>query len=273
MTAVETAPVIDVDRFLGVAEALALAAGKAIMEVRAQGVTAGTKADLSPVTEADLRAERIILDGLRTQFPQTACVAEEEVAQGRDPGRCGGAFFLVDPLDGTKEFVGGRDEFTVNIALVVAGAPVVGIVYAPARHLLYLGGPQGALEVSTGPDHVACERRAVAVRARAMPPAILASRSHRTPETDAFIASYCDATIVSAGSSLKFCLIAAGQADLYPRFGHTMQWDTAAGDAVLRAAGGRTIDPDGNPLAYGPRDGDPQEAFANPHFISEGAAG
>lgn len=264
-------PAIDVTRFLAVAEELALRAGKAIMTVRFKGIEAATKADLSPVTQADLEAERIIVGGLREHFPDIGCVAEEEMSQGHDPGACNNSFFLVDPLDGTKEFVNGRDDFTVNIALISDGAPVAGVVYAPARHLLYVGGPDGAQEIATGPDHLALSRRKLVVRARAVPPAILASRSHQTPETQAYLERYPDALIVSAGSSLKFCMLAAGQADIYPRFGPTMQWDTAAGDAVLRAAGGRMRTADGKPLIYGPRRGGGGLAFENPHFICEGA--
>lgn len=251
-------------------EALALEAGRAIMEVRAGGASARLKPDASPVTEADLRAEAIILKGLRHAFAAVPCVAEEESAAGIAPRETGSAFFLIDPLDGTREFVAGSADFTVNIALIENGLPVAGVVYAPARNLLYSGGPAGAEEIRTGPDHAALGRRAIRVRPRYAPPVVVASRSHRTPQTDRYIAAIEGATCVAIGSSLKFCILAAGEADLYPRFGPTMQWDTAAGDAVLRAAGGATSRLDGTPLPYGAGAGDPAGGFLNPFFIAEG---
>ena len=181
-------------------------------------------------------------------------------------------FFLVDPLDGTKEFVAQRQDYTVNIAFIVDGAPVAGVVYAPARHLLYRGGPAGAAEIETDAGHAIVSRRPIRVRGRQSPPVIVASRSHRTPETDSYITRFQTSELVSIGSSLKFCMIARGDADIYPRFGPTMQWDTAAGDAVLRAAGGTTRTTKGEPLTYGVRETSGRSHFGNPSFIAEGAS-
>ena len=253
---------------LALFEKLALAAGRRIVEIRDAGVTAELKPDSSPVTEADRAAERVILEGLRRSFPGIPCVAEEECAGGRAPGDLGDAFFLVDPLDGTREFVSGNDDFTVNIALIRYGAPELGVVFAPATRKMFSGQPGNAEETAVGPDFTIVSRHAIAVRCDYHPPLIVASRSHRTAETNAYISRFKDAEIVSVGSSLKFCLLASGKADLYPRFGRTMEWDTAAGDAVLRAAGGMTFTLDGNPLAYGKRNQAGDADFANPSFIA-----
>jgi 3'(2'), 5'-bisphosphate nucleotidase len=252
-----------------VLEDLALAAGRRIMEICEAGVAAERKADSSPVTEADRAAEKIILEGIRRAFPGIPCVAEEECSEGRAPGDLGEAFFLVDPLDGTKEFINRRADFTVNIALVRRGAPELGVVLAPAIRKMYSGRPGGAEEADIGPGFAVASRRPIAVRRGHRPPVIVASRSHRTAETDAYIARFDGAEIVSVGSSLKFCLLASGKADLYPRFGRTMEWDTAAGDAVLRAAGGRTFTLDGKPLLYGKRNQAEDVDFANPWFIAD----
>ncbi|MEO3386072.1 3'(2'),5'-bisphosphate nucleotidase CysQ [Mesorhizobium sp. CAU 1741] len=260
----------DDQTILSVFEPLALEAGRRIMDICRQGFRTEEKADHSPVTRADREAEAIILSGLRTHFPDIPVVAEEESAAGLRPRVDGDVFFLVDPLDGTKEFVAGKGDFTVNIALVRGGEPVVGVVYAPALNTFYSGRPGRAEAAGTDSGHQLVERRAIAVRRRKRPPIIVASRSHRTPETDAYIARFADAKCVTVGSSLKFCLVAAGEADIYPRMSRTMQWDVAAGDAVLRAAGGTTRMLDGRPYRYGPgvvKDDDP---FASPYFVSEG---
>lgn len=251
-------------------ERAALAAGNRIMEIFREGCAVEAKADTSPVTQADRDAEAIILAELREAYPHVPVVAEEEVAAGIGPDSIGDIFFLVDPLDGTKEFVNRRSDFTVNIALVRDGEPVAGVVYAPARHMLYRGVPGHAELLATDASHAPLERRAIAVRAARSPLTIVASRSHCTPETEAYIARFEPAERVSVGSSLKFCLLAAGEADLYPRFGPTMQWDTAAGDAVLRAAGGRTLSVDGGPLAYGAPTAADGRPFVNPSFVAEG---
>jgi 3'(2'), 5'-bisphosphate nucleotidase len=252
---------------LSTLETLALQAGRAIMAVFTSEFAVETKADASPVTQADAEAEAIILAGLRQAFPDIPCVAEEEAAEGIVPPDLGEMFFLVDPLDGTREFVNRNPDFTVNIALIRDGAPVVGVVYAPARSVLY-GGRPGLAFCAQTEDHEPGPRRTISVRSAPAVPYIVASRSHRTPETDAFIASRGTAELISVGSSLKFCLLAAGEADLYPRFGRTMEWDTAAGDAILRAAGGCTRNVDGAPLAYGKRRQPHDCDFANPSFIA-----
>ena len=243
---------------------LARDAGATIMRHYESGVATSRKADHSPVTIADHEAEALILNALDTLAPGIPVIAEEEAAAGRLP-KIGERFFLVDPLDGTREFLDRNGEFTVNIALVEHGAPVAGVVFAPAQDRLFTGAHGiGAFEVSKG------QRRAIL--ARQAPPGGLiavASRSHRDHKTDEILKTYRVAKIVSAGSSIKFCLIAAGEADLYPRHGRTMEWDTAAGHAVLTAAGGRVTLLDGaTPLSYGKS----QDAFANPHFVAWGRA-
>jgi len=240
----------------------AVEAGRAIDHIYSQGFAVSRKADASPVTAADQAAEQLILERLHACAPQLPVVAEEEVAAGRIP-EAGREFFLVDPLDGTKEFIERRGDFTVNIALIREGSPVLGVVLAPARQALF------AADVEAGR---AFRMRASSAReplhVRAAPAAGLtavASRSHRTPETDAYLARYRIAELVSIGSSLKFCLIAGAEADLYPRLGRTMEWDTAAGHAVLLGAGGKVAAPDGRPLRYGKPD------FANSWFVASGA--
>lgn len=254
-------------------ERLALEAGRAILDVRDSGAPAETKADSSPVTEADRAAEKIILKGLREALPGLGCVAEEEVAVGIVCDTSAGTFILIDPLDGTREFIGGRPDFTVNIALVRDGAPLVGTVYAPARGELFSGRPGHATFAEVAPDFSLGHRREIAVRDLPPRPTVVASSSHRTPETDAFIATLGEAELCSIGSSLKFGLLARGDADFYPRLGRTMEWDTAAGDAVLRAAGGQTLTLDGKPLVYGKRNQADDADFANPWFFACGHAG
>jgi 3'(2'), 5'-bisphosphate nucleotidase len=245
----------------------ALAAGRVIQQIYEEGFEVQRKADASPVTRADHAAESVILQHLAGAAPQLPIVAEEEAAAGRIPA-LGSEFFLVDPLDGTKEFIERRGDFTVNIALVRAGAPVLGVVYAPARGKLYAGDTTArrAFRAAVGSFGQAPERLAIHVRPLpATGLAAVASRSHRTPETDAYLSRYRVAELVSVGSSLKFCLVAEGEADLYPRLGRTMEWDTAAGHAVLVAAGGRVDAPDGRPLVYG------KPGFANSWFVASGA--
>jgi len=249
-------------------ERLALEAGHAVMEIYNGECVVLRKADESPVTAADHAAEKIILSGLRVAFPEIPCVAEEEVAGGHLPPDLGNAFFLIDPLDGTKEFINKRPDFTVNIALVRAGVPEVGVVYAPAAGKLYAGRPGKAEMIVAGAEKLTQERKPISMRACGAKPTVVASRSHRTPETDNYISGFGEVDLVSVGSSLKFCLLASGEADHYPRFGRTMEWDTAAGDAVLRAAGGLTRTLDGQPLAYGKRKQAHDSDFANPHFVA-----
>lgn len=250
--------------------AVAIRAGAIILEIRGRGLSVEKKADKSPVTEADRAAEAVITEVLNEVAPEAAVVAEEAVYDGRIP-EIGDSFFLVDPLDGTREFVRGGDDFTVNIGLVRNGVPAVGVIYVPATGKLYAGAVgEGAwrAEVAGG---VVGPRRAMQVRKPPEGPIdVVASRSHRTPETDAFIARFEVGRLVSAGSSLKFCLVACGVADLYPRMGTTMQWDTAAGDAILRAAGGRVMTLEGGPLPYGPGGSPGPDRFRNPWFVATG---
>jgi 3'(2'), 5'-bisphosphate nucleotidase len=244
-------------------------AGGAIMSVYASGFAVRDKADASPVTIADEAAEKIILADLAELAPDIPVVAEESVAAGRVP-TVADRFFLVDSLDGTKEFIGHRDEFTVNIALVENGEPVLGVVLAPARRELFWGDVRArrAGHIDAEPDGT-MPLLGGAMRARVAPAGGLvavASRSHRSPETDAFLANYPVAEFRSIGSSLKFCLVAAGQADLYPRLGPTMEWDTAAGHAVLTAAGGSVTTLEGEPFRYG------KPGFRNGNFVARGRA-
>lgn len=259
------------DKVLQHLEQLAIAAGREIMRLFFSTCAETSKTDLSPVTEADNMAEAMILDGLRSTYHDIPCVAEEEVASAVLPNYLGHSFFLVDPLDGTREFIERRDDFTVNIALIRTGEPAIGVVYAPAKRRLYSGFPGNASSVEISPNLEITRRKRINVRTGVAPLTIVASRSHRTSDTEAFIRQHSDATLVSIGSSLKFCLVASGQADIYPRFGRTMEWDTAAGHAVLNAAGGRVVQMDGTPLLYGKRRQEHDVDFANPWFIAEGA--
>ncbi|TWF56566.1 3'(2'),5'-bisphosphate nucleotidase [Neorhizobium alkalisoli] len=261
-----------VSGMLEIFESAALAAGKAIVEIRQAGAVTHYKADRSPVTEADEEAERIILAALAQNFPEIPVIAEEQVAAGHVPDITGRSFLLVDPLDGTKEFVSGKDDFTVNIALIEDGVPTAGIVYAPALGVAYAGAGSQAWKIKVGADFTPESREPIRCRAMRQPPVALASRSHRTAETDAFLERCGAMETKSIGSSLKFCLLAEGGADIYPRFGRTMEWDTAAGDAVLRASGGHTRDTNGLPLRYGKTNQSDDADFANPHFIAEGPA-
>ena len=262
----------DDEVMLAVFERLALDAGREVMRVFEAGCAVDKKSDSSPVTEADRESETIILAGLRAAYPDIPCVAEEEVAAGIVPPDLDGAFFLIDPLDGTKEFVNRRTDFTVNIALIRDGVPEVGVVFAPCSGRFFSGRPGRAEAIEVDGDFRIVDRRRISVRTAVTPLAVVASRSHNTPETEAFIRDLGAAEIVSVGSSLKFCLLAAAEADIYPRFGRTMEWDTAAGDAVLRAAGGMTRTLDGEPLTYGKREQSDDADFANPHFIASGKA-
>lgn len=263
----------------GVVQAMAdlsVAAGAEILRIMAAGYAMRTKSDASPVTECDEVAEKIILDGLASRYPDIPVVAEEAAASGFAPA-CGDVFFLVDPLDGTREFINGMHDFTVNIALICAGAPVAGAVYAPALRKLWLGSRIGGRDragaADAGPEEPAPAFDAMRpIHARPRPArglAALLSRSHSTPQIDDYLRGLPVASRVAMGSSLKFCLLAQGEADIYPRLSPTMEWDTAAGDAILRAAGGATLDEAGRLLRYGKS----AENFRNPNFIAWGAPG
>lgn len=263
-------PPLDDRSLLALAETLALDAGREIMAIWEEGFETMAKMDSSPVTRADHAAEEIILAGLRAHVPHIPIVAEEEVAAGICPSFEGSEFFLIDPLDGTREFIQRNPDFTVNIALIRDGMPVLGVVYAPAGHALYSGCDGRAERISTDKDHKPLERVEIRATLPHSPLLIVASRSHNTPETSAFIAQHLPAECVTVGSSLKFCLLACGAADLYPRMSRTMQWDTAAGDAVLRAAGGMTRTLDGEIFRYGPGLAPDDDTFANTYFIAQG---
>ena len=237
-------------------------AGREILRHYHPGVEARLKGDRTPVTAADDAAEAIILSALAQLAPDIPAVAEEAVARGGLPDiDRRSRFFLVDPLDGTREFLAGNGEFTVNIALIEKTTPVLGVVHLPALGTTYAGGPAGATLAVQGD-------RPQAISARPKPAdgvIVLASRSHNEGNAlDLYLAEMHVAERIAAGSSLKFCRIAEGLADLYPRFGRTMEWDTAAGHAVLAAAGGSVTLIDGAALTYG------KPGFANPDFIARG---
>lgn len=248
------------DAWLAAVERIVRDAGAVVMAVYATDFSVRGKDDQSPVTEADERAERLIVPALRALAPEVPVVAEEAVAAGGAP-EVGDRFWLVDPLDGTKEFVSRNGEFTVNVALIDHGRPVLGVVFAPAQGRLFAGdaGRGAWMEDAGGRRPIRCR----AVPAEGL--TVVASRSHGDAAAlDALLAGRRVARTTNAGSSLKLCLVAAGEADLYPRQGRTMEWDIAAGHAVLAAAGGDVLRLDGTPLGYG------KPGFENPHFIACG---
>jgi 3'(2'), 5'-bisphosphate nucleotidase len=243
---------IGMDRLLDELTALVSAASAAILKIRAGSLETRIKADQSPVTAADEAAEAIILEGLARLLPGVPVISEE-AAERALPAGPGPEFVLVDPLDGTRELVAGRDEFTVNVALVKAGRPHLGVVAAPALGLLWRGYPErGAERLRLTPDRTA--GGAEPIRTRACPPAGLVatvSRSHLDADTTAFLARLPVGKTLTCGSAIKFCQVAEGLADVYPRFGTTCEWDIAAGQAVLAAAGGTVVSLDGTELPYG----------------------
>jgi len=255
---------MDTSRLVPLMRRLALEAGDRIMtvyngpdfEVRAKG-------DASPVTEADEAADAVISAGLRAAFPDVTLITEE---QADSHALTAQTFLIVDPLDGTKEFVQRRGDFTVNIAYVQDGVPVAGVVYAPAKHRLFYTQPDGSAVEETGPFDKDSPGPLRPLRVSTPDNAalmVVASKSHRDQATDDYISRYAVRDMTSAGSSLKFCLVATGEADLYPRLGRTMEWDTAAGDAVLRGAGGQVVRfDDHTPLSYG------KPGWDNPFFIA-----
>jgi 3'(2'), 5'-bisphosphate nucleotidase len=251
---------------------VALAAGRAEMRHFHDGTAIEMKADATPVTAADREAEAIIVAALRQIRPDVPIVAEEATSAGGLP-TIGDHFFLVDPLDGTREFISHCGEFTINIALIEARRPVFGLVYAPAMDELYVTlGPSQAFMAHIAPNETAARLWAsglTRIASRAPDPealSVIASRLHMNPATELFLARYRIAERRSVGSSLKFCMIAKGEADLYPRLGRTTEWDTAAGHAVLAAAGGTVTTLDGATLLYGKADAQ----FRNPDFIAWG---
>ncbi|MGR3369839.1 MAG: 3'(2'),5'-bisphosphate nucleotidase CysQ [Sagittula sp.] len=243
---------------------LALEAGDKIMEIYdSPDFEVKTKSDASPVTEADEAADALISAGLREVFPDVALVTEEQAASHDTSAM---TFLIVDPLDGTKEFIKRRGDFTVNIALVEEGVPTRGVVYAPAKGRMFYTNSVGHSVEEMGPFDPATPGETKPIRVTEPNNdslMVVASKSHRDQATDDYIAQYNVKDMTSAGSSLKFCLVATGEADLYPRLGRTMEWDTAAGHAVLAGAGGKVVRfDDHSALSYG------KDGFANPFFIA-----
>jgi 3'(2'), 5'-bisphosphate nucleotidase len=240
---------------------LAAQAAKTILDL-ASGSDVRTKADGSPVTAADEAAEALICAGLQRLAPALPIISEEQAAREKPTAIVRGSYFLVDPLDGTREFIAGRDEYTINIALMSDGAPLLGIIRAPALHLTWRG------IVGRGADRIAGGGAAPAqIHTRPRPPrevAIVVSRSHLDAHTRAYVDGFPQAKLVQSGSSIKFCRVAEGAADIYPRLAPTRDWDIAAGHAILKAAGGGVTAPDGSPLHYATPD------LLIPDFIASG---
>jgi 3'(2'), 5'-bisphosphate nucleotidase len=228
----------------------------------ASGSDVRIKADGSPVTAADEAAESLICAGLQRLAPALPIISEEQAARQKPPAIVRGSYFLVDPLDGTREFIAGRDEYTINIALMCDGAPLLGIICAPALHLTWRG------IVGRGADRTAGSGTApVQIHSRPRPSrevVIVVSRSHLDTHTRAYIDGFPEAKLVQSGSSIKFCRVAEGAADIYPRLAPTRDWDIAAGHAILKAAGGGVTAPDGSPLHYATSD------LLIPDFIASG---
>ena len=250
--------------FVPVARRLALEAGDRIMEIyNSDDFDVKVKSDDSPVTEADEAADALISAGLRKAFPDVLLVTEEQAASHAEKAD---TFLIVDPLDGTKEFVHRRGDFTVNIAFVEDGVPTRGVVYAPAKERMFYTLADGSAVEEAGPFDKDTPGALSPIRVSEADNdalMVVASKSHRDQATDDYINKYAVKDSKSAGSSLKFCLIATGEADLYPRVGRTMEWDTAAGHAVLQGAGGKVVRfDDHSPLTYG------KEGYANPFFIA-----
>jgi len=244
--------------------------GAVVMEVFSSAkIESRIKGDDSPVTQADERAEALLLERLAHALPDLPIIAEESAARGETPSQ-DGRFLLVDPLDGTREFLARRPEFTINIGFIENGEPKAGAVYAPALGEIWFAGAK-AFRAKASPGYTLPPlggRRLLRTRTRPTDGlTALVSRSHLDPQTEAFLARLKIRERIDAGSSLKFCRIAEGSADIYPRFGPTMEWDTAAGDAVLRAAGGVVLTPEGAPFRYGKR----AQNYRNGPFIAYGA--
>ena len=255
---------LDFDRLEEVMRRLALEAGDVIMEIyNSDDFEVKSKSDDSPVTAADEAADALISKGLRAAFPDVLLVTEE---QADSHGQQADEFLIVDPLDGTKEFIHRRGDFTVNIAYVKNGTPIRGVVYAPARDRMFFTRADGQSVEELGPFRK--ERQGDVKEIHVSTPdngalMVVASKSHRDQATDDYINKYNVKDSKSAGSSLKFCLVATGEADLYPRVGRTMEWDTAAGHAVLNGAGGAVVRfDDHSPLTYG------KPIYENPFFIA-----
>ncbi|MBV6489047.1 MAG: 3'(2'),5'-bisphosphate nucleotidase CysQ [Pseudorhodoplanes sp.] len=259
------------DTLLDELTALASRAAAEILRVRQGAIGARMKADASPVTLADEASEALLLDGLARILPGVPVISEEATARG-GAVYVDTTFVLVDPLDGTREFVAGRDEFTINIALIHARRPVAGLLAAPLRGRIWRAAAgRGASVVHVAAGEAPGKTTAVEpVRCRAWPaqPVALVSRSHLDANTEGFLATCTPARVLACGSALKFALIAQGEADIYPRLAPTREWDIAAGDAIVAAGGGCVVDPQGEPLLYGGAERD----FGVPGFIAWGDA-
>ena len=242
---------------------LAIAAGEVIVRHYRKAPSVRAKADRSPVTAADVAAEGVVLEGLDRLTPEIPVVSEERVADGFVPDISGGRFWLVDPLDGTREYLNRNGEFTVNIGLIEGARPVLGVIHAPVKGLTCYADAAGAAFGRSGDE---APRPIAARRPLAGGPVAVASRSHRDARTDAWLDSERIERVTAAGSAVKFCLLAMGEADVYPRFGRTMEWDTAAGHAILSAAGGSVRTLDGVDLTYG------KAGFESPFFVARGKA-
>ena len=243
--------------------ALAEDAGRAILEVYSTDFDVQTKGDESPLTQADLASHRWIDAGLRSLTPEIPIISEEAGLPDFEERREWQRYWIVDPLDGTKEFVNRNGEFTVNIALIEDGTPVLGVVHVPVQDKTYVGcRGLGATRRSGGGDPVAIQvTSACTATAR-----IVGSRSHRGASLDAYLEQVGDYDMIPMGSSLKFCVVAEGGADLYPRLGPTSEWDTAAAQAVVEQAGGKVVTLDGKPMKYNAK-----ADILNPHFFVVGA--
>jgi 3'(2'), 5'-bisphosphate nucleotidase len=251
----------DKKALLDLAVAAALAAGPKIMAIYAGDFAVRRKEDQSPLTLADEQAEATILEMLEREAPDIVPIAEEREAAAATAGAAPARFWAVDPLDGTKEFVARNGEFTVNIGLIEDGAPVLGVIYAPAIDLLFAAAGPGTAKRRAGGGFEPVAARPVPAQGAV----IVHSRSHEnSPRIAEFAANLPGATRTVSGSAIKFCKLAAGEGDIYPRFGPTMEWDTAAGQAILEAAGGSVSNLDGSRLAYG------KPEYRNSGFIARG---
>ncbi len=250
-------PTLDSAACSGLMDALTELTARAAKAIHSAAAGVSSKADGSPVTPADEAAEAVIRDGLSRLMPGMPIISEEHTAQQRPAAPAGGneSYFLVDPLDGTREFIAGRDEYTINIAVVTAGAPILGIIAAPALDLAWRG------NIGRGAERIALAQhktsRPTGIRTRPRPKGslvVLLSRSHLDARTEDYLKQFPQAERIQCGSAIKFCRLAEGSADLYPRLAPTHDWDTAAGHAIVTAAGGHVTAPDGTALAYGTQD-------------------
>jgi 3'(2'), 5'-bisphosphate nucleotidase len=255
---------MNIDEMIEPIVALSVEAGSAILEVYASDFDVQSKSDASPLTKADLAAHRIIVAGLGKLTPDVPIISEESGLPEYEERATWSQYWLVDPLDGTKEFVNRNGEFTVNIALIDDGRPVLGVVRVPVQGKTYIGCRGIGAEQRDDDGHAT---RLTVAEKSASPVRVVGSRSHRGSSLDSFLDKLGDTSLVAMGSSLKFCTIAAGGADIYPRLGPTSEWDTAAAQAVVEQAGGRVLELDGKPLAYN------QKAdILNPFFVVIGPA-